>query len=84
MRLSSRWRDTDKSPPDQDYCEIHICSPANLFIGNGVSVVAVRFAFDYGCCDLNDPEGVRRANHEFLSLRYPMGSPINCMTASGR
>jgi hypothetical protein len=58
----------------RDYCDIHICSPANLFIGNGVSAVAVRFAFDYGCYDMNDPGGIRRANHEYLSLWYTMGT----------
>ncbi|HEY7247591.1 MAG TPA: class II glutamine amidotransferase [Xanthobacteraceae bacterium] len=58
----------------RDRCQIHISSPANLFIGNGISAVAVRFAFDYGCYDMNSPEAIRRANHDFLSLWYTMGT----------
>ena len=42
---------------------IDTSSPTNLFISDGVNVVAVRFAFDYGCYDLDDPAALDTANH---------------------
>ena len=47
--------------------------PTNLFISDGVNVVAVRFAFDYGCYDLDDPAALDDANHMFLGLWYTTG-----------
>jgi len=53
---------------------IDTSSAANLFISDGVSAVAVRFAFDYGCYYMDKPDELRQADHEFLSLWYTTGS----------
>jgi predicted glutamine amidotransferase len=52
---------------------IDTSSPTNLFISDGVNVVAVRFAFDYGCYDLADPAALDAADHLFLGLWYTTG-----------
>jgi predicted glutamine amidotransferase len=51
---------------------IDTSSPTNLFISDGVNLVAVRFAFDYGCYDLNDPAALE-SDHVFLGLWYTTG-----------
>jgi glutamine amidotransferase len=52
---------------------IDTSSPTNLFISDGVNVVAVRFAFDYGCYNLHDPAGLDSNDHMFLGLWYTTG-----------
>jgi glutamine amidotransferase len=52
---------------------INTSSPTNLFISDGRFVVAVRFAFDYGCYDMNDPAPYQNADHKFLGIWYTTG-----------
>ncbi len=53
--------------------DIHISSPTNLFISDGLSMVATRFAFDYGCYDMQSPAEIRDSRHLFLSIWYTTG-----------
>jgi glutamine amidotransferase len=53
--------------------DISTSSPTNLFISDGQFVVAVRFAFDYGCYDMNDPVPYQNADHTFLGIWYTTG-----------
>lgn len=48
-------------------------SSLNLFITNGVEVVAVRYCFDFGCYDTDSPQHVREADVSFLSMWYTTG-----------
>ena len=52
---------------------IDTSSPTNLFIGNGRFVIAVRFAFDFGCYDMNDPVPYQNVEHNFLGIWYTTG-----------
>ena len=56
---------------------IDTSSPTNVFIGNGRFVVAVRFAFDYGCYDMNDPVPYQNVEHNFLGIWYTTGKSYN-------
>ena len=56
---------------------IDTSSPTNLFIGNGRFVVAVRFAFDYGCYGMNDPVPYQNVEHNFLGIWYTTGKSYN-------
>ena len=51
--------------------DINTSSPTNLFISDGRFVVAVRFAFDYGCYDMNVP--YKNVDHNFLGIWYTTG-----------
>jgi glutamine amidotransferase len=53
--------------------DISTSSPTNLFISDGRFVVAVRFAFDYGCYDMNDPTPYQNVDHRFLDIWYTTG-----------
>jgi glutamine amidotransferase len=53
--------------------DIAISSPLNLFISDGSTLVATRFAFDYGCYDLQQPAEIRNSRHLFLSVWYATG-----------
>jgi predicted glutamine amidotransferase len=53
--------------------DIRISSPTNLFISDGRFVVAVRFAFDYGCYDMSDPAPYQNMDHRSLGLWYTTG-----------
>jgi glutamine amidotransferase len=53
--------------------DIDTSSPTNLFISDGRFVVAVRFAFDYGCYDMNDPAPYQNFDQEFLGIWYTTG-----------
>jgi glutamine amidotransferase len=53
--------------------DIDTSSPTNLFIGDGRFVVAIRFAFDYGCYDMNDPVPYHNVDHKFLGIWYTTG-----------
>lgn len=48
-------------------------SPTNLFISDGQFAVAVRFAFDYGCYDMNNPSPYQNVDQKFLGLWYTTG-----------
>jgi glutamine amidotransferase len=56
----------------QDH-DIHTSSPANLFISDGATLVAIRFAFDHGCYDMESPAELQNAHHSFLGLWYTTG-----------
>jgi len=53
--------------------DIDTSSPTNLFIGNGRFVIAVRFAFDFGCYDMNDSVPYQNVEHNFLGIWYTTG-----------
>lgn len=53
-------------------------SSVNLFIGDGETIVAVRFTFDFGCYPLEDASRVHEANLSFLSLWYTLGTQYGC------
>jgi glutamine amidotransferase len=53
--------------------DICTSSPANLFVSDGASLVAARFAFDYGCYDMHDPVALDGGHHMFLGLWYTTG-----------
>jgi glutamine amidotransferase len=53
--------------------DINTSSPTNLFISDGRFVIAVRFAFDYGCYDMNDPAPYQNVDQEFLGIWYTTG-----------
>lgn len=53
--------------------DISTSSPTNLFISDGHFIVAVRFAFDYGCYDMDDPVPYQNADHNFLGIWYTTG-----------
>jgi predicted glutamine amidotransferase len=53
--------------------DIQVSSPLNLFISDGSSMVATRFAFDYGCYDMQCPDEIRHSRHLFLSVWYTTG-----------
>jgi predicted glutamine amidotransferase len=48
-------------------------SALNLFLTNGEGLLALRFAFDFGCYATDDPEALQDANVHFLSLWYTLG-----------
>lgn len=53
--------------------DIAVSSPANLFISDGSNLVAARFAFDYGCYDMQDPAEIRNSRHMFPDIWYTTG-----------
>jgi glutamine amidotransferase len=53
--------------------DIHTSSPVNLFISDGATLVAIRFAFDHGCYDMEIPAELLNAHHSFLGLWYTTG-----------
>jgi len=48
-------------------------SALNLFLTDGEGMLAMRFAFDFGCYATDDPENLHEANIQFLSLWYTIG-----------
>lgn len=52
---------------------INTSSATNLFISDGRFVVAVRFAFDFGCYDMDNPSPYQNVDHKFLGLWYTTG-----------
>ncbi len=52
---------------------IDTSSPANLFISDGSSIVAVRFTFDFGCYDMQAPAALRDTSQLYLSVWYTTG-----------
>lgn len=53
---------------------IQTSSSVNLFIGDGRTIIAVRFTFDFGCYPMEDVSRVHEANLRFLSLWYTLGT----------
>jgi predicted glutamine amidotransferase len=54
--------------------DIAVSSSTNLFISDGSSLVAVRFSFDYGCYDMQEPAEIRNGRHLFPSIWYTTGT----------
>ena len=52
---------------------IALSSSVNLFVANGKQLAAVRYCFDFGCYQTEDPAKVHEANLNFLSLWYTLG-----------
>jgi len=52
---------------------IALSSSVNLFIANGRQLAAVRYCFDFGCYQTEEPARVHEANLNFLSLWYTLG-----------
>lgn len=52
---------------------IDISSSLNLFLATGTKVLGVRYCFDFGCYDKEQPEDVHEANLSYLSLWYTTG-----------
>lgn len=54
-------------------CGIATSSSVNLFLATGRQLAAVRYCFDFGCYQTEDPARVHEANLNFLSLWYTSG-----------
>jgi len=54
-------------------CGISVASSANLFITDGRQSFSLRFCFDFGCYDTEDPARLHEANLSYLSLWYTSG-----------
>ena len=52
---------------------IDISSSLNLFISNSDSIVAMRYAFDYGCYPLPEEDDVHQGCVDYLSLWFTQG-----------
>jgi predicted glutamine amidotransferase len=52
---------------------IDVVSSVNLFVADGRTIVAARYAFDFGCYEANDPSRAMPLQHEYLSLWYSLG-----------
>jgi glutamine amidotransferase len=52
---------------------IDVSSSVNLFIANGSQLAAVRYCFDFGRYQTEDPSKLHEANLSFLSLWYTLG-----------
>ena len=48
-------------------------SSVNLFLATGRQIAAVRYCFDFGCYQTQDPARVHEANLSYLSLWYTIG-----------
>lgn len=57
---------------------ISVASSANLFITDGRQSFAVRFCFDFGCYETDDPDRLLEANLSYLSLWYTAGREYGC------
>jgi len=53
-------------------------SSVNLFVADGKSIVAARYAFDFGCYASTDPKAVMPWQLEYLSLWYSLGKRYAC------
>ena len=59
-------------------------SATNLFIGDGQSLVVVRFTFDFGCYDTEDAARLQEAQLNYLSLWYTTGQSYGCYDGEWR
>lgn len=48
-------------------------SSVNLFATDGARLAAIRYCFDFGCYNTEDPAAVHEANLSYLSLWYTLG-----------
>ena len=55
---------------------IDVVSSANPFVADGRSIVAARYAFDFGCYAEEDPAAIGQL--DYLSLWYSLGSRYAC------
>jgi predicted glutamine amidotransferase len=53
-------------------------SSVNLFVADGKSIVAVRYAFDFGCYARGDSAPISPWQLEYLSLWYSLGHRYTC------
>jgi predicted glutamine amidotransferase len=53
-------------------------SSVNLFVADGNTIVAARYAFDFGCYATGDPSRVTPWQLEYLSLWYSLGHHYTC------
>jgi glutamine amidotransferase len=53
-------------------------STVNLFVADGHTIVAARYAFDFGCYPSDDPALIRGSHLEYLSLWYSLGQRYHC------
>src|SRR6185312_9030449 len=53
-------------------------SSVNLFVADGKSIVAARYAFDFGCYASGGPESIMPWQLEYLSLWYSLGHRYAC------
>lgn len=53
-------------------------SSVNLFVADGKTIVAARYAFDFGCYATGDPSRVTPWQLEYLSLWYSLGHQYTC------
>jgi len=57
---------------------IEVASSVNLFVADGSSIVAARYAYDFGCYAGDDPSQVNPWQLEYLSLWYSLGQRYTC------
>jgi glutamine amidotransferase len=57
---------------------IEVGSSVNLFVADGNSIVAARYAFDFGCYASDDPAQINPWQLEYLSLWYSLGQRYTC------
>ena len=55
---------------------IEVVSFVNLFVADGKSIVAARYAFDFGCYPESDPASIGQL--DYLSLWYSLGHRYAC------
>ena len=58
--------------------DIEISSSLNLFINSPNCIVALRFAFDYGCYPLPGQDDAPQGSVDYLSLWFTRGSNYDC------
>ncbi len=57
---------------------INVVSSVNLFVADGKTIVASRYAFDFGCYASDDPARINPWQLEYLSLWYSLGQRYTC------
>lgn len=57
---------------------IESVSSVNLFVADGKTIVAARYAFDFGCYASGDPALITPWQLEYLSLWYSLGNRYTC------
>jgi glutamine amidotransferase len=57
---------------------IDVVSSVNLFVADGNTIVAARYAFDFGCYPSADPASIGPWQLEYLSLWYSLGRRYTC------
>jgi len=62
----------------RDQVGIDWVSSVNVFVADGRSIVAARYAFDFGCYASGPPESITPWQLEYLSLWYSLGHAYAC------